>query len=606
MDSLRAKSCRLALLGALTLGLAGLFGCSNDDAEDLNLSPNRVDSDEEVVVPPDIKGTVAEVATMVSGGDAPISSWGVVIGLERNGSSETPPRLRSDLVKYLKGQIGIARPIFDTGSISVSDFLADPDTAVVRLDAVIPPGAPKNTRVDVLVSAWPRTQTTSLAGGMLLPRELHWSNPPGGTRGRYLKPLARAEGGIFVNPFLNPENPKDAVRLRQGRVLGGARVIEDMPIRLQLRQPDYLTSNILQKRINFRFAEKKRDKVANAKTRYYVDITIPQAWREDYEHFLQLILHLPLRGGAHEDARTANRIARAMQQPTANHDGLALVWEAMGRQIVPTVQKLYSSETPAVAFYSARTGLRLGDRHLAGPVVLRFARTTRSPFQLEAIAELGRHSDLLEAGPLLEQLLDDRNELVRITAYHALIDRGNTARVRRQTIDPPDDPDERPSFYLDEVDSAGAYVIYATRTLQPRLVLLGKNMPVATPIFFESPDGLVRIFNEPGDPQAEKPIAQKPHLVVLRRLKDGETMSEPFRIPFRVEALAKTLGARPRPDMHGNIQGLGLTYSQVVGVLQQLCKENCIQAKFVLQPLENVHTMYRMTPSVGRPDQPER
>lgn len=602
----RSPTCHwwpVAAAAVLLLGV--LVGC-NQDGDDLDLVPNRTDSEEESAPqPPEVKGTVAEVATMISGGNIPVSSWGVVVGLDRNGSSEVPPQLQADLTKYLKGRIGIARPTLQTGMVSVADFLADPDTAVVRIDAVIPVGAPKGTRLDVVVSAWPRTQTTSLAGGMLLQRDLSWANPPGGTSGRYLKPLARAEGAIFVNPFLDPEDPKDATRFRSGRVLGGAEVIRNMPIRLQLRQPDYLTSNILQKRINFRFGQEGRKPIAKAKTSYFVELTVPPEWKNRYAHFLRLILHLPLRGGAHEDARTANRIAREMEKPTANHDELALVWEAMGKQIVPTVQKFYGSDIPAVAFYAARAGFRLGDEHLAGPVLLRFASTGGSQFQLPAVEELGQKPAYLEAGPVLRKLLDAQSELVRIAAYGALVERGSFHAVTRHPVDEGYYENDRPSFTADVVDTRGAFVIYATRTLEPRLVLFGRNMPIASPVFFESSDGLITLYNKPADPDAENPVAQQPHLVVSRKLSDG-SMSKKFAVPFKVLPLIEVLGSRPRPDLHGNIDGLGLTYSQVVGVLQQLCRQNVIQAKFVLQPLSNIHTIYRMTPSMGRPDQPER
>ena len=69
-----------------------------------------------------------------------------------------------------------------------------------------------------------------------------------------------------------------------------------MPIRLQLRKPDYQMCNVLQKRINERFSPRGK-KVAVAKTKYFIDINIPPEYRDDYEHFLQLVMHLPRRSG---------------------------------------------------------------------------------------------------------------------------------------------------------------------------------------------------------------------------------------------------------------------------------------------------------------------
>jgi hypothetical protein len=43
----------------------------------------------------------------------------------------------------------------------------------------------------------------------------------------------------------------------------------------------------------------------------------------------------------------------------------------------------------------------------------------------------------------------------------------------------------------------------------------------------------------------------------------------------------------------------------VVSVLQRLCRQGDIQAKFVLQPLPQVQRIYLDDTTVGRPDEPE-
>ena len=50
-----------------------------------------------------------------------------------------------------------------------------------------------------------------------------------------------------------------------------------------------------------------------------------------------------------------------MDGPGANHEELALVWEAMGKTILPMVKPLYGSSNAVAGYYAARTGLRLGD-----------------------------------------------------------------------------------------------------------------------------------------------------------------------------------------------------------------------------------------------------
>lgn len=604
---------------AAMLGMVSA-GCQNPDGSWKKISLRRPSQDDEkIVVPPEIQGTIAQECTLVSSADAPISSWGVVVGLGDKGSSEVPPELKADLTKYLKSQIKIGSPSVDTEGVTIQEFLQDRDTAIVRVEATIPPGAPKGTKVDVLLNAPARTQTISLEGGLLLPIELRWERGTGGARGRYLKPLGRAEGSIFVNPFLNPQKPADRVRLREGRILGGAEVLEDMPLRLQLREPDYLMCNVLQKRINERFPTRGTKKIADAKTRYYIEINIPEQYRRDYRHFLELLMHLPLRSGPGVFERHAARIAEAMEQPGANHDSLALIWEAMGRSVLPVVQKMYASKNPDVAYYSARTGLRLGDKALAGSILVRIARTSGDARQLRAIAELGRHPGVYEAMQPLRKLLNDRNELVRIAAYESMIRRGDLSCIKRYAVDRGAFQEEPPAFTVDVVDSRGAFVIYALRTGTPRIVLFGKSMPLAQSIFYNDPNETVTIFSKKAlpekqireihkaNPDLDENVLRGSHVVVYRKLTGSEEISKKYRIPFRVWPLIRVLGSRPRPDPEtGMVPGLGLSYSQVVGTLCRMCKDKSIHAKFILQPLPELQRIYQLTPSEGRPDRKER
>ncbi len=611
----------LAVSVAVMMGML-IVGCKNSDGSWRKVSLKKpIPEEDKITVPPEIKGTIAEECTLVSSADAPIGAWGVVVGLGDKGSSEVPPELKADMTKYLKSRINISRPTLDTEGVSVQEFLEDKDTAIVRVEAVIPPGAPKGTRVDVQLNAPSRTQTTSLEGGLLLPIDLRWEQGAENVRTRYLKPLGRAEGSIFVNPFLDPSKPADRARYRQGRVLGGAVVLEDMPLRLQLREPDYMLCNVMQQRINERFPARGRTKVAEAKTRYYLDICIPDDYRDDYHHFLELLMHLPLHSGPGEFERHAAMIAEEMEKPGANHDSLAMIWEAMGKSVLPVVQKMYSSKNPDVAFYSARTGLRLGDRALAGPILVRTAETTGDPRRLRAIEELGWHADVYEAMQPLRDLLNDKNELVRIAAYEAMIRRGDMSSIKRYAIDRGAFEEEAPSFVVDVVDSQGEFVIYATHTGSPKIVLFGKSMPLAGSVFYNDPNDTVTIFSKNNVPedQIEKIRQSDPelvddnlrgdHVVVYRKLANSEgveEISKKYRIPFQVWPLIRVMASRPRPDSEtGMVPGLGLSYSQTVGTLSRLCKEHSIRAKFILQPLPELQRIYQLTPIEGRPDRKE-
>ena len=573
---------------------------------------------------PWIEGTVASAARMV-GLRVPLSGWGILIGLEDKGSSEIPPNLAEEVRKYLRGELKLIRRRTGVPYLSVNAFMRDPDTALVKLSATAPAGAPVGTIMDIEVSAWPRTQTTSLQGGLLLPAELSVDRGVDTTQ-IHQKRFSTAEGMIFVNPFIDIKNPAERVKLRKGRILGGARLTRALPLRLELYNPSFSDANLIQQRINERFTG--RTKVANAKSRDYIEINIPENYQRNYTRFLELILHLPIRGGAVADEARAHRIAEHMKQPDMDCNQLALIWEAMGRQALTVVQGLYSSPVPVVSYYSSRTGVRLGDYKNAGSELLRFATTKGSPFQIVAIRELGKHLYVERSGIALRKLLDDRSAIVRVAAYKSLLERGDLTSITRLAIGAMDGGED-PAFILDIVNSSREHVIYAHAFGTPRLVLFGDHMPINNPVFYETPDKNLAIFSrkaelavaplkeainndvdtdkkvdeeaETEEEKADREARKKDHIVVYRLLASGpgkpRLISKKFRIGFDVVELIRTLGSAPRyTDLDTEIRGLGVTYGQVVQILSNLCEEKSIPAKFFLQNPAEMERIQATTP----------
>lgn len=569
-----------------------------------------------VKAPADIAGTIGEYGTLLSS-QAPVGGAGIVVGLGENGSSEIPPNLKRQLLGYLN-TLGFGRASKDTGDVKPITVLQDMDTAIVQVAGIIPPGAPRGTKLDAFISAVPRTQTKSLEGGFLLPTDLSWQQGAAG-KSQNLKTLASVEGSVFVNPFIDPTKPGASARFRQGRILNGMVIEKNMPLRLRLHKPNYHISRQIQDRINYHFGEKGRGrKVAVAKNPHMVQITIPRRYSHDYKHFLELILHLPLRSGTGAIESKASEVARAMEKPDANYEGLSLVWEATGRQILPIIQRVYSSKVPAAVFYAARTGLRFGDEQLAGPIVMRFAADGKSPVQLLAIEALGKAPMVLQGKELLRNLVNSENELVRIAAYEAMVSLRDWNTVKRHKIDKDSKNSGGEAFIVDQVISKGDFAIYATVSGQPKLVLFGERMPLKNPLCPTIPGDIVTIFNEIPlskekiekliitDPETDTKILRRQHVVVYRKIPGTDGISERFRIKFRVWDLIRVLGSAPRADADtGKIQGLGFTYSQVVSILYKLCEQNSIPAKFVLQKTPEIQKIYRDTPAAGRSDRPD-
>ena len=164
--------------------------------------------------------------------------------------------------------------------------------------------------------------------------------------------------------------------------------------------------------------------------------------------------------------------------------------------------------------------------------------------------------------------------MVRIAAYEALVRRGSSHVISL---------DVGGQFKLDIVTTRSKSLIYATRTQQPRIVLFGPSLRVAEPVFFAMPEDLVTLNSEEGDDK----------LGAWRRLPGQDRYSDAFYIKHDLVELIRLLGDRPELGINGKIQGLGLTYGQVVSVLYRLCDEGHVPAPFVLQPAPEEHELIR-------------
>jgi len=558
-------------------------GCKNQNDLLSSLKPDKP----RIVIPPYVRGTIAEYAVLAGGGSVPVQAHGVVVGLGNNGSAEVPASIYRAMVTYLAKQ-HFGSYTMGTSALTPERILSDKDTSVVLVGGAIRRGSPIGSRFDVFVTALPSTQTRSLAGGVLMPVDLALAYGGVSNPNVHTKIWARGGGAVFVNPFVDPTDPKQSAQLLSGRIIGGGVVTLRQPIRIQLHRPDYQLAEMIQRRIHTRFDPAERlllSDVVKGRSRSMIELTVPPAYKDDYDHFLELVMHLPIKYGRGGWDAYAHRIVGRMAKPTANQAELGLVIEAMGRQVLPLVQGLYTSDNTAASFYAALAGLRLGD-NLAVNVVLKYADSAKSPYQAAAIEELGRHPEIIKAGPLLRRLLNDADRRVRLLAYNALRRLGDRAAITTVTL-----PEQ---FKLDIVKTSRDYTIYATQTGEPRIVLFGDNMIVNRPVYFEAPDDLVTI----------NAFADSKKMTIFRKVSVSGQVSEPMEVGFTVRDLVEVLGRIPEPDDKGKVHSLGLTYSQVVSVLYRMCKSGDIPAKFVLQPSAGMQKIYQGGAELGRPDMP--
>ena len=566
-----------------------------------------------IIIPTHQVGTVAQYARLVGSRLMPVRGYGVVGGLGKDGSSQIPSHLRNYLIQYLRRRdIGSRKAGLE--DIPPERILRDMDTAIVEISGSIPSCAPKGKIFDVQIRAI-GSQVRSLDGGMLYEAELRLATGNVTAPDRGSKILATAAGAVFVNPFIDETKVAELVKLRDGRVIGGGKVVKSRPIRLQLLSSDFSRAAVIQRGVNERFQRPGEPRVANAKGSDAVSITIPPEWRSDYLHFLDLVMHLSLQTAGGQWEERARQVARAMVLPQANHDELSLVWEAMGRRAIPIISAHYTDADPFISYYSARAGMRLGDMVAAPEVILRAAGSSGSPLRNEAIKELGRHPRYIRALSVLSKILDDPDDMLRIIAYESLRKLGRNTAVMTMPVG---------EFYLDVVKSKRQDVIYATQSESSRIVLFGGDMAVMRPVYFSGLQELLTVNAAAGDE----------YITMFRKVGTGGRISPAFRITPVVKSLVRAMGyqaksgqgvlmipdldlqGKPKRDNEGkivykkaNVKGLGLSYGQVVAILHRLCKQGLLvsgetsrSAKFVLQKPTGLQTFLRGDTGTGRPN----
>ena len=523
-------------------------------------------------IPIYVEGTIGQFGQYVGFAKRRVQGYGVVVGLGKKGSAEVPEKIRTYLIQYLlKQKLGLWREY--TAHIHPARILRDLDTAVVLVVGEIPHGAPKGSRFDLQIKALDGTNTGSLAGGILMPAELRLALGGVAVPGGPTHVWSTGRGEVFTNPATDRSKTATQSRLLEGRVIGGGYVSKYRPVRLMLRDPSFRLARQIEERINQRFRDprSKHDKVASAKSDETIDIRVPTQYARDYRHFLDLLLHLSLSRSASANELRTKRILEGLAQPEARYEQLALSLEAIGADVLPMIQPHYTAEEPYVAYFAARTGLRMGDTS-AGAVLLRAAKATDSPLQVRAIKELGKYPDLLRATDVLRSLVDDGNWLVRLAAYESLVAHRDRVKVRRSNIGG--------RFKLDIVTSKGPATIYATQTGEPRTVVFGGNLPVSNPLFFSLPDDLITMSDSKRSDGTTK-------LMMYRSIPRSPRPSDMLYIDFKTTDLIQTLGGLPDRDREGTVKALSLTYSQVLRVLHGLCNSDTggIKARFELQPI---------------------
>ena len=592
---------RPARLAALALA-ALLAACSSKTPRAITVRPTVRE------MPAILRNTVGSRGTLRGITPTIVSGYGFVVGLNGTGGGDLDANVQQTMERML-GLGGISRgnPVLETmltdpitgQGRSPRELLRDPNTAVVIVQAAVPPGAPLGYAFDTYVTA---LNATSLEGGRLWTADLSIGLPR--TFGGYqTKRIAQARGAVFVSAFVEPGVGSAGVDPTIGRVLDGGRVVEPLSIELALDTPSPILARRIVEAINSRFPEGPGDTgpVARGRTADSIAISVPDEYRDNPGDFVLILEHVTI------DTRFADQIARGYVEAIKENPGLAdeLSWCLVGlgdvaKKHLSGEAGLYENPQLAPRLAGLRAGALLGDARAAVELEELARNAPSNLVRAEAITLLAE----LSAGPridmTLRELAESEGLSVRVAAYEGLArraERSRYARLARMELaqaTPASEPTPREilesraraylpadslqgvgraliegKFFLDRV-GGGSPLTYVTQQGVPRIVLFGERAALRRPLF-------VSAWSD-------------------RFLMISESETDPVRVRYRDEATGKVTQQQIEADLPSLIwflahepspedprAGLGMSYSEVVGVLYRVHEQGAAPAAFATE-----------------------
>lgn len=582
-------------VGLLSMAATALPGCGSSKP-----APRAVSASEVVKelpdVPPSLRGTIAAVAEFQGVDPVLVSGYGLVVGLKGTGGLDLDERIAVTMEREM-ARMGVSSSVSDASALSGKTpraLLRDPNTAVVMVQAAIAPGSPEGSRFDVFVRA---LNASSLDGGTLWTTTLRIGEAQA-FGGKQAQDIAIARGPIFINPFARVSTGDQSVSRQAGRVLDGGQVTDPFKIEITLFNDSHALARSIVSSINTRFPPPlSGGDTARGRKATSIELVVPDDYRHEPAAFLQLVRHL--RTDPRNGEEAARQYVEALKTDPASAIDLAWNLEAVGRKSIPFLRTLYDYPDLMPRLAALRTGARLDDA-VAADHLSELALTGPISIRADAIALLGR----LDGGPKVDEtlrsLLDERDLPLRISAYEALAaraERAQEARLARlsNSRSNPASPKLSPTyiqelakislpqgmlqgisrrpiagrFFLDVV-GGGDSMVYITQQGTPRIVLFGDDLAVLRPLTVSAWDDSLMISAESTDSELRVYYKAGPN-------RRATTQTVPANLPDLVDFLARSSSpSDPRP-------GLGLSYSEIVGVLHEISKAGGLAAGFATE-----------------------
>ncbi len=536
MNTINRKTvCVIAALSiiGLTGGCGGLKGTSRRS----KLAAGRTD----------LGTTIGSLAEIYSPESAAVEGYGLVGGLQGTGSSECPTQLRAYLRRYILTQL-------PQHKINVDELIDSHATAVVHVGGEVQTVMSGNRYFDVTVTALRDTQTTSLEGGWLYGAELRVA----GRLGAATRVVASAGGPVFIDKIASPRASRKA-----GYVLAGGRVLKEYRAHLVLHKPDFEVTSNVRNRINERFGFG----TAKALLPGRIELGVPPKYRGQEQRFISMVKATYL---SENPEITKERIMAFVQRLAISPDKYAseVALEAIGNESLGKLSILLNSSNEQVRLHAGRCMLNLRSQEGLGTLI-KMALDKDSAYRIEALQALTRSAQRNDAAAIARRLLRDDDFDIRLAAYEQLRELGDISLAQEFIAR---------SFYLEQIAPTQYEGVFVSRSGEPRIVLFGAPISCRDNVFVQSEDGSV-ILNAPTGQNYVSVIRKQPtRPSVVAHLKSSFDLADIIR-----------LLCEERSGKDGEGQGgLGVSYSEMIALIKQMCDKGAVSAKFRAGPLPKI------------------
>ncbi|QDS90105.1 flagellar basal body P-ring protein [Rosistilla ulvae] len=552
---INANSARFVRLGQSALwGLLIVASCGclspwmgkKDDA-----SENEVAVVEELFESENRPKLVRDATVSMGMNPVKLESIAIVNGLAGTGGIPEPSPQRDTILSELK-TLNINDP---------NQFLDSNQSAMVSVEAFLPPGIQKDDPIDLFVRISTRSTATSLRGGWLMParlQEVRLLN----NQLRTSDMLAVGTGPVLIRSAYEAGDEKALIR--EGVIPSGGRSTKSRTVGLIIRpafQHAFISAQIANdiNRRFFFFDGTNRRGIANAKEDDFIELSIHPTYHRNIPRMMSVVQSVAIKDSIDErHVRIKDLTARLTEPSTAAAAALQL--EAIGDEGAVPLRVAATVANPEIRFYAAEALAYMDDVDAIDPLV-ELARTEPA-FRYRSLLALSILEHRLAAEGLRE-LMDETSVETRYGAFRNLRERPD-----RELLVPGTELGDGFSFF--HVASKAEPLVVVSTLRYAEVVVFGGPVAIRPPKYLMAGSGImVR-----GDDQGKLRIS---------RFQPGKPD-------------ARSTGSATVGGLIKGIADVGGNYSDVVEVLRIAKEQGDLEARFAIDPLpKTLRTYHRDT-----------